>query len=65
MGFEIKNGVLEEYREEPDVTEIVIPDGVTEIGEGAFGFCESLTSITISNSVTEIVAYSHAGGAVA
>lgn len=33
---------------------IVIPDGVTVIGEGAFCGCSSLTSITISDSVTEI-----------
>ena len=31
-----------------------IPDSVTEIGKGAFGGCESLTSINIPNSVTEI-----------
>ncbi len=32
----------------------VIPDGVTSIGDGAFGICTSLTSVTISNSVTSI-----------
>ena len=31
-----------------------IPDGVTTIGDAAFGFCESLTSVTIPNSVTTI-----------
>lgn len=54
MPFEIKNGVLRNYREEPGVTEVVIPDGVTRIGDGAFFSCESLTSITIPESVVKI-----------
>ena len=32
MGFEIKNGILTNYIEEPDVTEIIIPEEVTAIG---------------------------------
>ena len=31
-----------------------MPDGVTSIGEYAFYYCSSLTSITIPNSVTSI-----------
>ena len=39
------------------VTEIVIPEGVTSIGNGAFYGCSSLTSITIPDSVTSIGGY--------
>ena len=36
------------------LVDVVIPDGVTQIGESAFRGCKSLTSITIPESVTEI-----------
>ena len=36
------------------IAEVVIPDSVTKIGDGAFQYCESLTSVVIPDSVTEI-----------
>ena len=40
-----------------DVTEIVIPDGVTTIGERTFSNCSSLTEIVIPDGVTTIGKY--------
>ena len=39
------------------LTEAIIPDGVTSIGDYAFYNCSSLTSITIPDSVTSIGTY--------
>ncbi len=36
------------------ITDVIIEDGVTRIGDGAFFFCKSLTSVTISDSVISI-----------
>jgi len=36
------------------VTDLVIPDGVTDIGDYAFWYCNSITSVTIPESVTHI-----------
>ena len=41
------------YINDQEITELVIPDGVTDIG-AAFQGCSSLTSVTIPNSVTDI-----------
>ena len=50
--FEIENGVLKKYH--GDANDVVIPDGVTSIGDFAFQNCESLTAVKIADSVTSI-----------
>ena len=44
------NAFLSSY----DVTSVIIPNSVTNIGKGAFGGCGNLTSVNIPNSVTSI-----------
>ena len=51
-GFVIKNGVLKEY--EGNKKEIVIPNGVEEIGNNVFDGYRSLQSVTIPGSVKKI-----------
>ncbi len=57
MAFEIENGVLTGYIEEEGVSEIVVPDGVTEIGEAAFGGCSTLRHVTLPEGVQVIGDY--------
>ena len=50
---------LYSYREL--ITEVVIPEGVTNIGEGVFWDCTGLTEVTIPAGVTSIDNYAFAG----
>ena len=50
--FEIVDGCLKKYK--GNKAEVVIPDGVTSIGESAFEKCETITTVIIPNSVTSI-----------
>ena len=53
-GFNIVDNVLERYVEEEGITEIVIPDNVTEIEEAALSCNKKLRSVIISDGVTLI-----------
>ncbi len=61
MSFQIEHNILKKYIEEEGVTEVSIPDGVTEIGERAFEDCKHLTSIHIPNGVTKIAEFAFLG----
>ena len=50
--FQITNGVLTKYTGPGG--DVVVPEGVTGIGDWAFGECESLTSIVLPEGVTSI-----------
>lgn len=49
------------YLNGTEVTDLVIPEGVSSIGNFAFGGCSGLTSVTIPSSVTSIGVYSFEG----
>ena len=51
-GFHIEDGVLVEYKGK--ATKVVVPSGVTEIGDGVFCEFEKITSVTLPSSVTSI-----------
>ena len=50
--FVIENGVLKKYTGEGG--DVVIPEGVTAIGNLAFSYCKNLQSIVIPEGVTKI-----------
>ena len=50
----ITKSMLDEIRAQKHITHVIIPDGVTSIGDSAFRSCESLTTINIPEGVTSI-----------
>ena len=52
---------LLQYATGKNITEFIIPDGVTEIGSYAFYNCSTLTSVIIPDSVTSIGSYAFYG----
>lgn len=58
-GLTIQNGTVVRYT--GSATELVLPEGITAIGEGAFGDCDSLTSLHLPASVTKIGDYAFNG----
>ena len=54
MGLLIENNILYKYTSEPGFIFVVIPEGVTEIGEGAFSNCSELKNVIIPDTVTVI-----------
>ena len=50
--FEIEGTTLKKYNGKD--TNVIIPDGVTNIGDNAFSNCKGITSITIPASLTDI-----------
>lgn len=54
MGFEIENGLLVKYTDEPGVTDVVIPEGVTEIGRRAFMGCTHMKQVTFPASLKTV-----------
>ena len=57
--FDIQDGVLRKFR--GSETSVVIPEGVTEIGEKAFEGCTSLESVYISEGIKSICVDAFAG----
>ena len=47
-------GTRSPFYDRSDIKKVVISDGVTSIGNEAFGRCSNLTGVTIPNSVTSI-----------
>ena len=60
-GYEVKWISSYAFSSCKNITEITIPDSVTEIGNSAFSGCTSLAEIVIPDSVTEIGEFAFSG----
>lgn len=64
-GYSVKEGTRiicnKAFSDCRSLSNIVIPDSVTDIGDYAFEYCSSLSNIVIPNSVTSIGAYAFYG----
>ena len=56
-GYKVKSIGDDAFRECSELTNVTIPDTVTEIGSSAFESCTNLSEITIPDSVTDIYGY--------
>jgi len=54
MGFIIEDKKLVKYESEPGIIFVVIPEGITEIGEDAFRDCSEIKIVVIPDTVTII-----------
>lgn len=54
MGFQIENGVLVKYTEEPGATEVVLPPEVAIIGKDAFVNCTHINKLTVSENFKDV-----------
>ena len=61
MPFVIENGVLTEYKNLTGETEVIVPDGVTKIGELAFWESGCLRSVKLPEGLLEIERQAFAG----
>ena len=52
--FAVNAAEYEAYTIRKDLTSVIIPDGITEIGDWAFSYCTGLMSVIIPDSVTKI-----------
>lgn len=57
MSFLIENGILKRYVYEYNQTDVIIPDGVTSIGERAFQYANNIVTVTVPGSVKIIGNY--------
>lgn len=55
MAYIINNGVLEKYLPEPGETELILPDNIQTIRQGAFVGCDNLYSVHIPEGVIRIL----------